>query len=224
MASIFKSISNWFRGKKDQAAEALSDPIRDGKFAIEDSEKRVRQFQSKVAKFIAVNKQLEREIDTQQREVDKWMTIAKKAAAAGDEADVTQAIEAKQRAEQVLQEKQKQYQRNEQIIEQLRKQVQTAIAKVAKAKSNYSQLVARHEGAQVRKELADAANDFGSEGPLAELDDLQKAVDQEETEAEALEEMATVSAGPTSLEEKYNTASSSSVKDEVAILMAQAKK
>ncbi|MGF1577777.1 MAG: PspA/IM30 family protein [Gemmataceae bacterium] len=224
MPSLFKSISNWFRGKKDQAAEALANPIRDGKFAIEDSEKRVRQFQSKVAKFIAVNKQLEREIDTQQREVDKWMTIARKAAAAGNEADVTQAIEAKQRAEQVMQEKQKQYQRNEQIVDQLRKQVQTAIAKVAKAKANYSQLVARHEGAQVRKELADAASDFGSEGPLAELDDLQKAVDQEETEAEALEEMATVSSGPTSLEEKYNTASSSSVQDEVSLLMAQAKK
>lgn len=221
MASVFRAIANWFRGKKEQTAQALTDPIRDGKFAIEDSEARVREFQSKVSQFVAVNKQLDREIETQRREVEKWSSIARKAAEAGNEPDVVQAVEAKQRAESVLAEKQAQYNKNEQIVEHLRKQVQTTVAKVAKAKSNYAQLVARHEGAQVRKELAAAVADFGKTGPLAELDDLQKAVDQKETEAEALEDMANLSAGPASLESKYNTGSTTSVQDEVAQLMAR---
>lgn len=225
MASFLRAIANWFRGKKDKAAEALSDPIRDGKFAIEDSEKRIKEFQTKVAKFMAVQKQLEREISQQEREVEKWSNIAAKAAKAGNREDVVQAVEAKQRAESVLEEKRKQHAKNEEILRQLRHQVQMTIAKIAKAKSNHTQLVARHEGAKVRKELAQASSDFGTgSGPLAELDDLQKAVDAEEAEAEAFEEMAATSAGPATLEDKYGKASSSSVDDEVARLMAQAGK
>jgi len=225
MAGLLKSIDNWFRGKKDQAAAGLSDPIRDGRFAIEDSEHRVEQFQNKVARFIAVNKQLQREIETQRQEIEKWSSIARKAAAAGQEADVVQAVQAKQRAESVLGEKQKQHAQNEGIINTLRQQVQTAMAKVAQAKSNYAQLVARHEGAKVRKELAKASTDFGGRGPLAELDDLQKAVDTQETEAEAFEEMAQVSAPGKSLEDKYGaTNTSATVNDEVALLMAEMRK
>jgi phage shock protein A len=220
---LLKSLSRWFRGQKDQAARALADPIRDGKFAIEDSERKVREFQSKVARFMAVNKQVHREIESQRQQVEKWTNIARKAAAAGNEADVVQAVEAKQRAEQVLGEKQKQFDQNEVIVNQLRKQMQMALSKVAKAKANYAQLVARHEGAQVRKELAQAASNFGSgEGPLAELNDLQKAVDTEETEAEAYEELASTSTGPLSLEDKYGGSSSATVDAEVAALMAQA--
>lgn len=226
MAGLFKAIGNWFRGKKDVAAQKMSDPVRDGRFAIEDSEKRVQEFQTKVAKFMAVNKALDREIKAQESEIEKWLGIAKKAASAGNQNDVTQAVQAKQRAETVLKEKQKQFNQNEAILSQLRQQIQTAVAKVAQAKSNYSQLVARSEGAKVRKELAQASSNFGGgAGPLAELDDLQKAVDTEETEAEAFEEMASTSAGARGLEDKYGvTATSATVDDEVAKLMSEAKK
>jgi phage shock protein A len=221
---LFKAIANWFRGKKDKAAQALADPIRDGKFAIEDSEKQVQGFQTKVAQFMAVNKQVSREMEGQRQEVEKWERIARKAASAGNEADVASAVQAKQQAEKVLAEKRKQFDQNEKIVATLRQQLQGALAKVAQAKSNYAQLVARHEGAQVRKELAKAASEFGTGGgPLAELDDLQKAVDAGETEAEAYEEMAGATAGPKSLEDKYNTATSASVDDEVARMMAEAR-
>ena len=222
MASFWKALKNWFRGKKDKAAEAISDPIRDGKYAIEDSEDRIKMFQTKVAKFMAVQKQLEREISTREKEVEKFANIAVKAAKAGNREDVAQAVEAKQRAQAVLQEKQGQYAKNEEILKELRNQVQSAVAKIAKAKSNHAQLVARHEGAQVRKELAQAATQFGGDGPLAELDDLQKAVDTEEAEAEAFEEMAVTAAGSSSLEEKYTAGNSSEVDDEVSRLMAEA--
>lgn len=222
MAGFWKSISNWFRGKKDKAAKALSDPIRDGKFAIEDSETRIKEFQTKVAKFMAVQKQLDREIAKQEKEVDKWDSIARKAAKSGNRDDVAQAISAKQRAKAVLDEKLQQHAKNDGILKQLRNQVQSAMAKIAKARSNHTQLVARHEGAQVRKELAQAASDFGNNsGPLAELDDLQKAVDAEEAEAEAFEEMAAVNTGPASLEDKYGKTSDASVDDEVERLMKE---
>ena len=222
MASFWKSLKNWFRGKKDKAAESLADPIRDGKFAIEDSQDRIREFQMKVAKFMAVQKTLEREMRNADKEVAKWQNIAQKAAKKGNRQHVAEAVEAKQRAEAVLKEKEAQHAKNEEILKQLRRQVQNAVTKIAQAKANHAQLVARHEGAQVRKELAQAATDFGSSGPLAELDDLQKAVDTEESEAEAFEEMAATSVGPASLEEEYGAGSDTAVEDEVSRLMKEA--
>ena len=224
MASLLKSIANWWRGKKDSAAEALKDPVRDGKFAIEDSEERIREFQKKVAQFMAVGKQIDREITSKEKEVAKWDNIARKAASAGKPEDVAEAVQAKQRAEQVLSEKKAQQERNEAILQKLRDQLQSAMAKVAQAKSNYAQLVARHEGAKVRKELAEAASEFGGDGALAELNDLQKAVDSEESEAEAFEELAGETGGPADLEDKYGAGSDADVDAEVARLMAEARR
>ena len=34
--SLFRSIKNLFRGKADELAEALADPVRDGKLAIKE--------------------------------------------------------------------------------------------------------------------------------------------------------------------------------------------
>ena len=39
MASLIKAIKNMIRGKKDSVAQSLADPVNDGKFAIEDSER-----------------------------------------------------------------------------------------------------------------------------------------------------------------------------------------
>ena len=51
MASFFKAVGNMFREKRDHAAKALSDPVRDGKFAIEDSVEQIREFRTEVAKL-----------------------------------------------------------------------------------------------------------------------------------------------------------------------------
>ena len=49
--SILQAVQNWFRAKNQEAAEALSDPVRDGKLAITDSERQIAEFTSKIASF-----------------------------------------------------------------------------------------------------------------------------------------------------------------------------
>lgn len=227
MAKILKAVSNWFRAKDEDAAKALSDPVRDSRFAIEDSKKQIADFTAKIAQLVASNKRLERERDESAAEVDKFQRFAERAAEAGDENDVRQALEHRSQADQRVLTLTSEIERNYQLIAQLREQLNKARARVANAESNLVRLSARMEGAKVRTELAKASSAFDSgSSPLAALDNLEKQVDTLETEAEAWEEL---SAEPgrdaqKSLEEKYGSGGRADVSNEVARLMEAAKK
>ncbi len=226
MPSLLKAFANMLRGKKDELAKKMADPVRDGNIAIEDSEKHIAEFTEKIAKLVAETKRLTRQRNNAQAEVDKFTRIAQKAAEAGNEADVRAAIEAKSGAAQRLKSVDSEVKRNEQLVTNLRDQLSKARAKVAQAKTNVTSLSARMEGAKVRQELAKASSEFNSGGsPLAALNDLEKAVDTKESEAEAWEELVGSETGATmeDLEDKYDAGSSTGVDDEVAKLMAQAK-
>ena len=54
--NVFQAVYNWFRAKNQEAAAALSDPVRDGKLAISDSEKQIEAFSSKIARSLPKRK------------------------------------------------------------------------------------------------------------------------------------------------------------------------
>lgn len=217
MPGLFRSIRNFFREKKDQAAEAIGDPVRDAKYDIEDSKKQIADFERKVAQLMASNNGIKRRLDAAKDEVKKWGDLARRAAEAGNKDDVTQAITNKKAAETKATGFKREIAANEKIITSLRNQLSAARMKIAKAESNQTQLAARLEGAKVRKELTEAASGFGG-GPLAALDDLEQAVDAAECEADAY---ADLHDDGEDLEDKYST-DDADVDAEVEKLMAKA--
>ncbi len=227
MAKVFGALKNWFRAKDEAAAKAMSDPVRDSRFAIEDSKKQIAEFTSKIAQLIASNKQLQREHAQAEADADKFQSYAERAAAAGSEDDVREALSQHAMADERRSTLIAEIERNNQLVAQLRSQVNTARAKVAGAESNLVRLNARLEGAKVRQELAKASSSFaGGDSPLAALDNLEKEVNTVETEAEAWEELSVdaTEQSQQSLESKYGSAGSTAVDDEVARLMESAKK
>jgi len=222
MAKFWKAFSNFLREKKNQSAQALSDPVRDGRYAVGDSEKRIMQFESKVATLMAETKRLERQKADADADVGKYQAAAEKAVEAGGDEDARNLLEAKAQAQARSASLQTDIDRNRQLVTQLRDQLGKARAKVARAKTNLTQLAARHEAATVRRELAKAASDFGAGGsPLAALDDLQKSVDAEETEAEALEELASQQTSADEVAAGYEARSAPDIEAELAKLKAQ---
>ena len=222
MASLFKAISNVVRGAKDDLAKSMADPVRDGKLAIADSEKQVAEFTSKIAKLVAENKRLIKQRDEAAEEAEKFTRIAQKAAQAGNEADVRSALEMKTRAAQRVETLTTEIEKSEQLTSMLRDQLGKARAKVAQAKSNMTRMSARVEGAKIRTELAKASSEFNAgKSPLSALDDLEKSVEEQESEAEAWEEMVGMEqqGSADDLASKYDTPASA-LDDEVAKLMA----
>jgi phage shock protein A len=209
--NVFQALFNWFRAKNKEAAEAMSDPVRDGKLAISDSEKQIEEFTSKIATLIAETKNLEKQAVDSAADVAKYQAVAAAALRAGNESDARDAITLKQKAEQVAQNHAAQVASNKDLVTKLREQLNAARLKVATAKGNITQLQARASAAKIRTDLAKAASAFQSnKGGLAALDDLEKSVKKQESVAEAYEELSssTAPAGQ-ALMEKYAVANDS---------------
>jgi len=209
--NVFQALFNWFRAKNKEAAEAMSDPVRDGKLAISDSEKQIEEFTSKIATLIAETKNLEKQAADSAADVAKYQAVAAAALRAGNESDARDAITLKQKAEQVAQNHAAQVASNKDLVTKLREQLNAARLKVATAKGNITQLQARASAAKIRTDLAKAASAFQSnKGGRAAQYDLEKSVKKQESVAEAYEELSssTAPAGQ-ALMEKYAVANDS---------------
>lgn len=223
MAKFWTMVSNMFREKRDAAAQSLADPIRDGKFAIEDSKKQIREYTSQVARLRAETIMQKQEMADALAEQKKYEAIAKKAGDAGHEEDVVSAVNQIQKWTARVTELKTQIAKSEKVETNLRQQLDIARTKVARAEQNHQTLAARQKGAEIRKSLAMASQQFADgQSGLAALDDLEKAVKQEEAEAEAMEEVA-APAVETDLSAKYGS-SSVDTEDMVAKYLKKPKK
>lgn len=226
MASLFKAIGNVFREKRDQAAKKLADPVRDGKFAIEDSKKQIRDHTTTVAQLRAETIKSKRKLIDAQSEKKKYDRFAKKAGEratskrriAGNQDDLRAAVEKLQEWTTRCTELSSQIEKNEGVETNLRKQLDAARTKVARAEQNHTTLAARKKGAALRTSLAKASQTFAGQVGLGALDELEDAVLQEEAEAEAFEEMAAPGVDK-GLEEKYGSGGSVSTEDMMAKYM-----
>lgn len=220
MASLFRAIGNYFREKKDDAAEAISDPVRDAKYDIEDSEKQINGFEGQIQGLMKANNNMKKKRDAAKEEYEKWDALAKKAASAGNAEDVQSCVQKKQTALAEGKQLVIDIKKNDETIASLRKQLGQARNKVAKAKSNTAVLSARMSSAKLRTNLSAGAKGLG-DGPLSRLNDLEDAVNDAESDAEAWEELN--EDDTENLEEKYGSGDAN-VDDEVARLMAEAGK
>ncbi|NQZ58330.1 MAG: PspA/IM30 family protein [Lentisphaeraceae bacterium] len=223
---LFSSMKNFFRGKADDLAKKMADPVRDGKLAIKDSEDQIQKFTTQIARVMAETKRLEKDSAAAEKDIAKWLNIAQNAAASGDEDGARQALERKNTSQQKLDTFKAEFEKSQQLVNRLRQDLNRAKAKVSKAKNNITRLEARSSAANIRKEFAKAQSDFNNNSSgLSALDDLEKAVESDECEAEAYEDLVSdeMSASGSSLEEKYG-APTSEVDDELAALMKGSKK
>ena len=223
MGKLWKAISNTWREKKEQAAKKLEDPVRDGKFAIEDSKQKLVEINKSIAKYSSQIKQNQKKLKAEKEEIAKWGKLAAKAATAQNEEDVRKCVSEKTQAQERADNLKKQIASDEAYLAKMKTDWQKKNNKVSNAESKHTQLAVRKQMAAARKELMQGAAGLNSDSCFAALDKLEQDVEADECEAEAYEEMA-----PTDdledMTEKYGASGDAAVDDEVAKLMAAAKK
>ena len=223
MAKFWKMFKNTVREKKDQAAEKMADPIRDGKFAIEDSKTKLAEIQANIAKYSAQIKKNQRQLDVEMADVKKWGNVAKKAAAEGNKENVVKCVTSKAQAQSRADNLKKLIKEDEGYLAKMKSDWQKNNNKVSQAESDHAQLAVRKQMASARKEFAKGNQGLDSDNCFAEIGKLKDAVEADECEAEALEELA-----PTDtladMEAEYGSTGEGAVDDEVAKLMAAANK
>lgn len=218
---LITAIINFFRGLFGMVADKLEDPVRDGKFAIEDSKEQIAKFRTQIASLIAENKRMERKLVESEGKVSKWQAISESAASKNDWESAKTALERKSTSVNEVNTLKSEITKTTNIINNLKKQLETAQAKISSSESDLTRLAARNEAADIRQGLAAASSSLSSsDSPLAKLDKLKQKVDQKEAEAEALEEMAMDDQGDIDLEAKYSSGGSN-VSDELEALKAK---
>jgi phage shock protein A len=223
---LIPALVNLFRGADASAAEALSDPIRDGELAIQDAQKEIDRFLGQIHQLMTNTGMLESQLRDAKGDLDKYDTIARRAAAAGNREDVAAAVAAKQQADQTVATLAKNVEANRALEKKLRQQLTDARQKIANAEMNKARLSANLGGNKLRGNLAKASVEFtGRSKGLAALGKLEEANRKESAAADAWESLAqdTPEGKVASLEDKYGGASGS-VDDEVERLMLSAGK
>lgn len=215
---LIKTIKDFFRAKSLKAENALINPVDQSELAISDSEKQIDRFKTAIAHAMSQNNILVKQKDQAEGDVQKYTRIAGLAVKGGSDDDARQALTKKNDAQTLFNNLATQIDQNNVLIASQRKQLDRAGAVIIAAKNNQAILAARLEGAHARKDLAKAGDNLGEGGALSKLGNLQKAVDSEEGEANAFEELNHTNDVP--LEEKYD-ASKFSVEDELARLKSK---
>lgn len=217
------SAINWLRGYDERVAEAMADPVRDGKFAIEDAKTEIAGFTSQIATLMAGTKSLSRKLVEQKESVAKFERIAQKAGAATDAEAVREALNLKAKAESQVKAFEKEISLNSALEKQLRVQLDNLQDTVSNAENNEVRLEARIQGSSIRTSVAKSAAGVGTGKGLSALENLAQAADKAESQAEAWEDMAHSSTEGKSadLVAKYDSGSGVS-DDDVAKYMAKA--
>jgi len=208
MGRLWDAITNTVRQKRDDAAAKLEDPVRDGKFAIEDAERQVAEYKKDVRKHIASIKTMEKEAAEAEENRKKYDRMAKKFAKAikahdAEEEEMSQAdydkanrnLEAAAAKVEEFETKVKTLRQSIETNEGHRKALQRELEKaqdrIARAKQNHSTLAARKKAADIKLKLNESKDKIsGGLKGLGGLDRLEQATIEAESEAEASDELA----------------------------------
>jgi phage shock protein A len=218
---LIPALVNLFRGADEKAANALADPIRDGALAIKDAQKEVDQFLGQIHQLMTNTGLLESQLRDARGDADKYDTISRRAAAAGNREDVAAALAAKQQAEKTVKTLTTNVEANRTLEKKLRQQLAEARQKIATAEMNKARLAANLTGNKLRGNLAKASLEFsGKSKGLSALGQLEEADRKESAAADAWETLSldTPDAQAASLEDKYGGAAGS-LEDEVERVM-----
>lgn len=219
---LIPALINLFRRADESAANALSDPVSDGKLAIQDAQREVNHFLGQIHELMTTTAVMEGQLRDARAEVEKYDVIARRAAAAGNRDDVTAAVSAKQGAMKTFETLATNVEANRSLEKKLRQQLADARQKIAEAEMNRARLSANITGNKLRGNLAKASVEFtGKSKGLAALNQLEEASRRESAKADAWETLSTDTpeAKAKSLEDKYGGAGAS-VDAEVEALMS----
>ena len=216
--SIFKRISNVFRSNVNSALDNIEDAEKMLKQMVLDMESSINKATTAIAQAIANEKNLQRKMETAQKNSKEWEGKAMQALSAGREDLARQALERKALEDKNLQELVPLHAQAAETSKKLREQLSQLKAKLDEAKNRQSTLIARSQAAKAQKQINKSLSGIGTDS-FADFDKYEQKIMGLEAEASAYEELAGEN---TSLDMEFKKLSSNS--DVEANLLAMKQK
>jgi phage shock protein A len=217
MAGIFSRISDIIKANINDILDKSEDPEKMIKQMVIEMEEAVNKATTAVGSAIANEKQLERQLTDKTKQNDEWQQRAVKAVAAGRDDLARQALEKKTMFSKAVTDLGPVLDEARRTSTTMRGQLEQLKAKLDEARVRQGTLIARHQAAQARKQIAQSMSGIG-DGAFANFDKYEQKVLKAESEAEAFSELSGQS---TSLDEEFKKLESGgAVEQELALLKA----
>jgi phage shock protein A len=192
---IFQRISDILSANMNEMVESWEDPEMMLKQAIVEMEQSIDEAKRNVAKTMANEKVVAKELLGNQQHAEQWQARAEQAIEAGDDALAKKALTRKQEHDKVVAALLDQHSAAKEASVTLRRQLEAMQAKLVDAKRQLGTLSARKKAADVRARVQMGnLNPQLNHDAFAKFDRLRDKVEMAEAEADALRELASSTA------------------------------
>lgn len=219
---LINAIINRIRGFLNQTAKSIDDPSVNAELVIMDSEKYIRETESKIVDILGKQKEAQRKAQSSEIEIGKYQKISESAAS---ENKLEVAREALAKVISLEKEHATYKTQSETLLKSvtsLREKIKEARQKVEAAKSNHSVLEAKRANLQLTKDVASINNEFaGEDSPLSRLNDFEESIQEESDKLEAALELGS---DTSALGEYEKTINDSNVEDRLSELLKKTSK
>ncbi len=188
---FFKRVSDIISANPNDMVEDPEDPEAMLRQVVREMEDAVRKAKPDVAKAMANEKTLDKELRHNERQVETWAQHAVKAVGEGDDMLGRKALQRKREYERLVAALGDQHKSAEETVATLRRQLEGMQSKLNEAKRRLGTLAARKRAADVRSKAAQS--EFGAtieHDAFDKFDRLSRRVELAEAEAEAMSELA----------------------------------
>ncbi|HEY1602191.1 MAG TPA: PspA/IM30 family protein [Pirellulales bacterium] len=191
---LFKRVSDILSANLNDMVEKYEDPEKMLKQAVREMETSIETSRRDVAKALASDKIVAKELADNEHKASQWQQRAESAVEAGDEKLARQALGRKQEYEKLAAALRDQHSAAVESSATLRRQLEGMQAKLADAKRQLGTLSARKKAADVRAKLSlGTASPELNHDAFAKFDRMREKVEMAEAEADALRELASES-------------------------------
>ena len=190
---IFKRISDIISANFNDMVEGYEDPEKMLRQAIREMEEAIGNAKPDVARAMASEKTVAKELASNEAQVTVWTHRAETAVEAGDDDLARKAITRKKEYEKITAALRDQHDAAIEASQTLRRQLEAMQAKLKDAQRRLGTLTARQKAAQVRAKLAQSQAGLTPEldqNAFNKFDRLARKVEMAEAEAEAFSELA----------------------------------
>jgi phage shock protein A len=187
---LFKRFGDIISANLGEMVDKFEDPEKMLKQAVREMEGSIAEATEAVAKTVANEKVLSRELKDHDQQLEQWRQKAEKAVQSDDEGLARRALERKGEHEKLARALRSELEAARDSSKTVRQQLDAMKAKHAEAKRKLSTLTARKKAADARRSLQRGVPDVKIRtDAFAKFDRMREKVELAEAEADALSEL-----------------------------------
>ncbi len=188
--NLFRRINDILNANVNDVLDRIEDPDKMLRQLVREMEQRIADTREEVVRAITSEKQLARELRTQQQQAEHWQVQAERALVAKDEALARAALNRKQSYAQQASRLQQSWQTAKNASDKLKEQLQTLQQRLDSVRHKQAALAARQQAAIASTELHYTKVQFDQGlNDQMRLDRIEVQVSGLEARAEALAEL-----------------------------------